>query len=239
MKMTKEEAFKMLQGKKVYVGKFTKEVQEKLFEIGFEWYFCGKQIMEYDYIIILQYGLQTFSSLESFLNNFKEAEEITISQILGIELEDEFKDGDILYCKRDPSGNCDKNYYIIYKSKIDNKSANYHAFYNSSDNIFYTNDDCLIEGFKISTEEQKQTLFNELDKQGYKWNSEEKKLEKKLWRAEYNGFYYIISDDLSVNLIQEENDSSDNIYYDIKNYFKTKDEAQQYADKIEDLLKNR
>ena len=36
MKMTKEEAFKMLQGKKVYAGKFTKKVQEKLFEIGFE-----------------------------------------------------------------------------------------------------------------------------------------------------------------------------------------------------------
>lgn len=36
MKMTKEEAFKMLQWKKVYAGEFTEQVQKKLFEIGFQ-----------------------------------------------------------------------------------------------------------------------------------------------------------------------------------------------------------
>lgn len=235
MKMTKEEAFKMLQGKKVYVGKFTKEVQEKLFEIGFEWYGCGKQIMEYDYIIIFPCGLQTFSSLESFLNNFKEAEEITISQILGIELEDEFKNGDICYSN---NGAC--KMIFIYKKLTDKQNIDYYACLVIENYELLLDDWCDTSGnIRNATDQEKQTLFNELDKQGYKWNSEEKKLEKKLWRAEYNGFYYIISDDLSVNLIQEENDSSDNIYYDIKNYFKTKDEAQQYADKIEDLLKNR
>ena len=35
--MTKEEAKKMLTNTKVYVNGKTKEIQEKLFEIGFSW----------------------------------------------------------------------------------------------------------------------------------------------------------------------------------------------------------
>lgn len=235
MKMTKEEAFKMLQGKKVYAGKYSEEVQKKLFEIGFEWYGCGKQIMEYDYIITFPDGLQTCSNYKNFIEYFDNVEEITISQILGIELEDEFKDGDICYSN---NGAC--KMIFIYKKSTHKQVINYYACFVIEDYELLLNDWCDTSGnIRHATEEEKQILFNELDRQGYKWNAEEKKLEKKLWRAEDNGFYYIISYDLSVNLIQEKNDYADNIYYDIKNYFKTKDEAQQYADKIKELLQNR
>lgn len=234
MKMTKEEAFKMLQGKKVYVGKFTKEVQEKLFEIGFWWLGSGKKVEDHRFIITYNNCTLQTCGYDYFVN--RKEEEITISQILGIELEDEFKDGDILHS--DWGG---ENINFILKNSL--TVGGFYFYYASMSNtlglIFDNN--CWPKDVTVryATKEECDKLLNAIDKQGYKWNSEEKKLENKLWRAEYNGFYYIISDDLSVNLIQEENDSSDNIYYDIKNYFKTKDEAQQYADKIEDLLKNR
>lgn len=233
MKMTKEEAFKMLQGKKVYAGEYNDPIKEKLMEIGFvkrgstELLYNGKFIVTFESVFQTYYSLEYYQELSQ--------EEITISQILGIELEDEFKNGDICYSN---NGAC--KMIFIYKKLTDKQNIDYYACLVIENYELLLDDWCDTSGnIRNATDQEKQTLFNELDKQGYKWNSEEKKLEKKLWRAEYNGFYYIISDDLSVNLIQEENDSSDNIYYDIKNYFKTKDEAQQYADKIEDLLKNR
>jgi hypothetical protein len=70
MKMTKEEAFKMLQGKKVYAGEFTKEVQEKLFEIGFKWVSSGKIIFKYNFIFISENDyIYSVDSLSAFLEN--------------------------------------------------------------------------------------------------------------------------------------------------------------------------
>lgn len=239
MKMTKEEAFKMLQGKKVYAGEFTKEVQEKLFKIGFKWGSCGKQAFDYKYIIIYEKALQTCTSFESFLYLFKEVEEITISQILGIELKPDFKDGDILYASHNKFSPDRFDYYAIYKSNETLEDINYYVFYNKKSNFFNMDDSCLIEWFRHATDQEKQTLFNELDKQGYKWNAEEKKLEKKRWRAKHGEYYYYFDTILNIEKEKDLLLRVDDERYNIYNYFKSEQEAQQYADKIKELLLNR
>lgn len=235
MKMTKEEAFKMLQGKKVYAGEFTKEVQEKLFEIGFEWFSSGKQIMEYKFIITFSEVLQTCPNYKNFIEYFDNQEELTISQILGIELEDEFKDGDICYSY---NGAC--KMIFIYKKSTNKQAIDYYACFVIEDYELLLNDWCDTSGnIRHATDQEKQTLFNELDKQGYRWNAEEKKLEKKLWRAKNNGTYYYLGENSYVKSDDEKGYGFQSIRYENGNYFKTEQEAQEYADKIKDLLKNR
>lgn len=68
---------------------------------------------------------------------------------------------------------------------------------------------------------------------------QEKKLEKKRWRAENLESYYYIDELFAVNILCDEHDIIDNNLYNNGNYFKTEQEAQQYADKIKELLKNR
>lgn len=236
MKMTKEEAFKMLQRKKVYAGEFTKEVQEKLFEIGFEWVSRGKQIMEYKFIIIFSDGLLTCSKYKNFIEYFDNKEEITISQILGIELEPEFKDGDICY-----SDNGSGEMIFIYKSEKEPNRCYYHACYvKETDDCVLINDWCFTnDNIRFATKEECDTLFDAINKGGYKWNSEEKKLEKKLWRAKYGEYYYYFDTILNIGKEKDLLLRVDDERYNIYNYFKTEKEVQEYADKIKKLLLNR
>ena len=85
MKMTKEEAVEMLNDKKVNAGEFTKEIQEKLFEIGFEWVFSGKKIRDFNFMHIKGGKIENLSTFKFYIDC--ESEAITISQILNIKLE--------------------------------------------------------------------------------------------------------------------------------------------------------
>ena len=100
MKMTKEEAFEMLKGRKVYVGEYSNEVQEKLFDIGFGWYSGGMTFNPCNRIIIGSNGTLTSSHDRTYFQCHRNTE-ISISQILNIELEleCEFKQGDFINSK--------------------------------------------------------------------------------------------------------------------------------------------
>ena len=84
MKMTKKEAFEMLKGTKVYAGEQSKQVQAKLFEIGFMWLYGGAVFNDCTNIIIGTGGILCSSGNTS--SYFKQ---IPISKILNIELEPE------------------------------------------------------------------------------------------------------------------------------------------------------
>ena len=59
----------------------------------------------------------------------------------------------------------------------------------------------------------------------------------KRWRAEIDGKYYIINDRCVVKEDIEHELMSDDLYYNIGNYFRTYEEAKAIANKIKQLLK--
>ena len=119
--MTKEEAKKMLTNTKVYVNGKSNEIQEKLFEIGLEWFgHKGNAILHVDSPFLYLTGDITYNESMLF---FKDSplKEISADDILNIKLgEEPFpKNGDILFIK--------EKYFneplISIFNKIENKSV--------------------------------------------------------------------------------------------------------------------
>ena len=100
--MTREEAKKMLTNTKVYVNGKSKEIQEKLFEIGFSW--RGNQenyIMNLNYpFLFIEESITCGLTMGSFANS--ELKEISADDILNIKIDEEFvpKKGDIIFVKK-------------------------------------------------------------------------------------------------------------------------------------------
>lgn len=87
--MTREEAIKMLANTKVYVQGKSKEIQEKLFSLGFQWKFDGKKVCheEKPFLFLwedmeLSYG----SDMERFTK--KAFREIAVADILSIVIDE-------------------------------------------------------------------------------------------------------------------------------------------------------
>lgn len=83
--MTREEAIKFLSNTKVYVNGKSKEVQEKLFSLGFQWQCKGKQILNTDMPFLFAWNDMNIcysNDMEHFVeSDFKE---ITVNDILNI-----------------------------------------------------------------------------------------------------------------------------------------------------------
>ena len=86
--MTKSEIHKKLHNTKVYVGKYSEEVQEKLFKLGYSW---GGEIIHVSntnkpFLFISTFTdlLLTYSNDLEYFNEHS-AKEITVEDILGIE----------------------------------------------------------------------------------------------------------------------------------------------------------
>ena len=181
--MTKEEAKKMLTNTKVYVNGKSNEIQEKLFEIGLEWFgHKGNAILHVDSPFLYLTGDITYNESMLF---FKDSplKEISADDILNIKLgEEPFpKNGDILFIK--------EKYFneplISIFNKIENKSV-----YTYIDFIFKTGTFsaldlseyylCYVNGIdvlRLATKEEKELLFNALKEKGLKWNDETKEVE--------------------------------------------------------------
>ena len=97
--MTREEAKKMLTNTKVYVNGKSKEIQEKLFEIGFVWNSCsGSNISHLDAPFLF---INNRIAMSSDMNVFNRDvnKEISAEDIINIKINEGFKlkDGDIFY----------------------------------------------------------------------------------------------------------------------------------------------
>ena len=84
--MTEKEIYEFLNGTKLYVGGRSREVQEKLFKLGYSWLSNGKQVQfnERPFIYINDYNLTYGSDMNLFMYN--EEREITVDEILQIEV---------------------------------------------------------------------------------------------------------------------------------------------------------
>ena len=64
------------------------------------------------------------------------------------------------------------------------------------------------------------------------FNNLPKRQEHKRWRAKKGEIYYRFTSNFEIKGFYDDNDCSDNVAYDSDNYFKTKEEAQEVADKL-------
>ena len=136
----------------------------------------------------------------------------------------DFKDGDILI-----------SYFgtlLIFKEHSTHER--FTSYYNT---INFDNKNWSKKAFHYANEEEKQRLFNKMKEQGLKWNTEEKKVEKIRWRAKFGKEYYKINEALDSETIIDEYSCSNNYDYDICNYFKTKEYAEEAAKRVEAVLR--
>jgi len=171
--MTKEEAIKLLANTKVYAGEKRKEVIVKLLNLGLKKISDDMNINRIeDAEFIYIFDGSTFEVGKNIYFFFEHKyRQITRSEILDIQIDSVFKDGDVLFSK---SG-C----VFIFNGEHD-EAGNLH---------FYIGTDCsggLIlshigsyfkSGVRFSTEEESDKLFNALSDAGKRWNAEKKCVE--------------------------------------------------------------
>lgn len=171
---------------------------------------------------------------EVYKNSSDEVKEILKNKFSNEELGIKFipKNGDI----------CISNYGTIF---ISNGNTYNSLYYSTHCILLYTNTLDLTAQktyfcqVRLATEEEKQRLFDAMREEGYKWNEKEKKIEKIKWRAKEGERYYFIPSYLCVESATEDYDSVDLIRYKRGNYFKTKEEAEYYLKKIDNIFKEK
>ena len=181
--MTKEEAKKMLTNTKVYVNGESNEIQEKLFEIGLEWFgHKGNAILHVDSPFLYLTGDITYNESMLF---FKDSPltEISAEDILSIKLDEELfpKNGDILFIKERGSN---KPCVSIF-NRIEGKWVYTYIDLNIETGDLYDIDLsecylCYVNGIdvlRLATKEEKEILFSALKGKGLKWNEETKEVE--------------------------------------------------------------
>lgn len=96
------------------------------------------------------------------------------------------------------------------------------------------------KGCRFSTPEEKSAFLERLEKECHKrWNPETKHLEDIKWRNEKpGGVFYCIGPFANVLNNYDLFQSSDNNLYEVGNYFRTPEAAQNVAEQIKEIFKN-
>lgn len=153
--------------------------------------------------------------------------------------EQEFKDGDVLTSRFD-----NKIVFIFKEDELkqkDNKN-NYYVCYTADrvinvptkGSLFFCG---LKKDARHATEEEKRFLFAKMKEQDLRWNAEEKRVEKLLWRADAGEEYYFIDSSLKVMKIEECWSILCSEHYSASNYFHTKEQAEEAAKRIKETLR--
>ena len=148
----------------------------------------------------------------------------------------EFKDGD--FCV---SNNYGKNWIYIYKSNRTYYSSFSHAIMVVASKKIEYNSWCdTLEGTtRLATEEEKQFLLDALHADGKDWDADKKQIVDYKWKPKIGETYYFISWGFDVLDNPWSYDYWEKLAYNKGNCFKTKEEAQMYADKFVEILKDR
>lgn len=77
-----------------------------------------------------------------------------------------------------------------------------------------------------------------MKEQGLKWNDEEKRVENIRWRAKKGEEYHFMNTDFTTVCTTELGDDVDTNRYDALNYFRTKEQAEEAAKRIKEVLCN-
>lgn len=151
----------------------------------------------------------------------------------------EFKDGDFCVSSADGS----YLWIYIYKSNRTYYSSFSHAIMVvASKKIEYNSwCDTLEENTRLATEEEKQLLLDVLHANGKDWDADKKQIVDYRWKPNYRELYYNINYSLDIQIDSHVwyGDALDEICFSNGNCFKTTEEAQKYADKFFEILKER
>lgn len=156
----------------------------------------------------------------------------------------DFKDGDVL------TSLFDNKVVFIFKEDESKQKYNKNDYYVChiyvSSSIGYTievptKDSLSFCGHKdevrLATNKEKQFLFDEMKKQGLKWNAEEKRVEKIRWRSEKCENYYFLHSDLSISIMGDTYSSMDDEFWGTFNYFRTEKQAEEAAKRVKEALR--
>lgn len=125
--MTKSEALKFLMGTKVYVDGKSKEIQEKLYSIGFK-YYNSDEIKKTDYPFIYIYDTEIEVGLNMDIFNQSELREIKANEIISLDFDKEIILNDIVCDVNGFIGKCDKiteNGHIMSRIRCDRQGGCY------------------------------------------------------------------------------------------------------------------
>ena len=139
----------------------------------------------------------------------------------------EFENGDVLCSVYNGA-------IVIFKEKEKDGSRYFYSHYNTDRS---SNKGWNSAAFRHATEKEKQLLFKKMKEQGLKWNAEEKRVEKLLWRADAGEEYYFIDSLLDVLYIEECWSILCSEHYSASNYFHTKEQAEEAAKRVKETLR--
>ena len=148
----------------------------------------------------------------------------------------EFKDGDIvILCGRTKKD----RHPFIFKGEDDGGKQKFYIGIDFGNILRIFCDDEYYDARQLhhATEEEKQLLFDKMKEQCLRWNAEEKRVEHIRWRAEEGEEYFSIDTAIQVCNLFEDNEACDNAFYNALNYFHTKEQAEEAARRVKEVLR--
>ena len=149
----------------------------------------------------------------------------------------EFKDGDFCY-----STNGCTNYIFIFKSKRDSNTSNFHALLQlRAFDLFKINDWCSsnIETTRLASNREKALMLKALNDNSLRWDEESKEILDLKWKPRQGEKYFSFDSYMRPACFIWQHTQNDEHCYLTNKCFKTIEEAEKYAKRIAELLKNR
>lgn len=148
------------------------------------------------------------------------------------------KDGDVVAFGIDPLNPLIAIYKNSYTNNSGDEAFRIYAVMDGGTVVWYEHG-WLNNNMRPATEEEKQRLFDALEKDGKRWNTAEKRIEDlPRWRAKRRCFYYYIAMDSIVLHVEETFNEVDGHRYNFGNYFKTREAAEKVAEQIREIFKH-
>ena len=152
------------------------------------------------------------------------------------EKEPEFKRGDIIYVEEKDGG------YIAIIKNIEDDVINVYSVLVMETNIVYTNEIIIrknILSIRKASRNEESKMFQELAKQKHlHWNDNEFNFDKYVWRAEKGGKFWFITSNGIVDYAIDNYKPTDNLYFNLRNYFETPEIANKALPLWKDFFKN-
>jgi len=151
--------------------------------------------------------------------------------------EPEFKDGDFCYFTNGVLG-----HVFIFKSKRNLDSLNYHAILQLRErNPFKINDWVVAkpEVVRLASHKEKVLMLEALKENSLRWDEESKEILDLKWKPKFGEKYFSFDSYMRPACFIWQHTQNDEHCYLTNKCFKTLEEAEKYAKKFAEILKNR
>lgn len=142
------------------------------------------------------------------------------------------KVGDLVYSGSIGGGQASIYLYESYSPSI-------HRGFNSKGWNFSAGTVANVQFIRRATAEEAALFTRILDENGYEYDMVKKEVRKKRWRAEKGGQYFYVSTSLIVCVSSDLYCLQGNVHYNIGNYFRTREEAEEVAAEFRKILNNK